>query len=137
MIAGIYPERIAKLALTSAAATMVDDARMGVLMGQTYNPDAVPDLQYVQGNPVGGFYLRTNQKLPVYEWAGNYKGAVLILHAEEDTTVDRRAALRYHDTFQNSELHILPGGNHALSGGIRKTVLQMVGDFFASEDIQH
>lgn len=133
MIAGIYPDLVDKLVLTAPAATLKDDAIHGHLMDITYNPDSIPDVQTVLGHRVGGFYLRTNQKLPIYEWAGFYKGPVMILHAEGDETVDNRASVKYHETYMNSKLHILPGGNHPLSGEVRQTVLSMVCDFLTGE----
>lgn len=130
MIAGVYHDRIDKLAITAPAATLVDDARAGRLMDGAYDPSAVPDRQDVLGFRVGGFYLRTNQMLPVYEWAARYAGPVCVIHAEGDATVDKQASLRYHEVYANSVLHILPGGNHALQGDVRATVLELVCGFF-------
>jgi len=132
MIAGVYRDRVNKLALTAPAATLVDDARAGRLMDAAYDPDAVPDALSALGRRVGGFYLRTNQLLPVYDWAARYTGPVCVIHAEGDATVDKRASLRYHEVYQNSELHILPGGNHPLSGEVRPRVLELVCNFFES-----
>lgn len=129
MIAGIYPDLVDKLVLTAPAATLKEDAIHGRLMDITYNPNAVPDVQTVLENRIGGFYLRTNQKLPIYEWASFYNGPVLILHADGDATVDKYASVKYHEIYTNSKLHILPGGNHPLSGEVRQTVLSMVCDF--------
>lgn len=130
IIAGIYPDWVDALALTAPAATMIDDARAGRLMDAAFDPDTVPERVTALGHTVGGFYLRTNQKLPIYEWAGNYRGPVCLIHAEGDTTVDKRASVRYHETYQKSDLHILPGGNHPLSGAVRASVLKLVCDFF-------
>ena len=132
MIAGVYPDWIDKLALTSAAATMVDDAKAGNIMDGHFDPYAVPETQNVLGQTIGGFYFRTNQKLPIYEWAANYKGPVCIVHCEGDAIVNKRAALRYHEIYENSTLHILPGGNHAMKDDAREPVLKLVADYFTT-----
>src|SRR5699024_4288083 len=86
MLAGYYPEKIAKLALLAPAATLKDDALKGDTQGYTYDPQNIPDtLPIKKGLILGGFYLRTAQTLPIYEVASQYHGPVCLVHGLKDT----------------------------------------------------
>lgn len=118
MMAGYYPDKINKLILLSPAATLKDDAQNGNLQGSEYDPNNVPDeLRILDGKTVGGFYLRTAQKLPIYEVAGLYKGPVCLIHGSDDEIVNNIASERYSDTYSNSELHLIPSADHVYSVG--------------------
>ena len=130
MTAGLYPDKISKAALTAPAAVLVDDAKQGQAFGITFDPREVPDTIPINGQDYSGFYFRTNQKLNIYEWAAAYDGPAIIVHCEKDQIVPCRYAERFHEVMKNSELHILPGGNHAMEDGVREETLRLVGEFF-------
>ena len=113
MIAGYYPEKIAKLALLAPAATLKDDALKGSTQGYTYDPNNIPDtLPIKKGLTLGGFYLRTAQTLPIYEIAKEYHGPVCLVHGMKDTVVDKIASTRYDDVYTNDTLHLLDDADH-------------------------
>ncbi len=135
MLAGYYPEYISKLALLAPAATLKEDAQKGDLQGTAYNPNQIPDtLPIKKGLMVGGFYLRTAQTLPIYEVAKQYTGPVCLIHGDADTVVNKKASERYHQVYQNSELHIVEGGSHRFEYKARKQALQAVTDFFKNSN---
>lgn len=127
MLAGYYPEYISKLVLLAPAATLKEDAQNGELQGTTYRPHHIPDtLPTKKHLIVGGFYLRTAQMLPIYEVAQQYTGPVCLIHGDADTVVNKKASERYHDVYQNSELHIVSGGSHQFKGAARSQALQVM-----------
>ena len=133
MIAGTYPDWIDRVALTAPAAALVDDAIEGKAMGKPFDPIHVPEVQNFQGQDIGGFYFRTNQKLNIYDWAKNYDRPAIIVHSRNDIFVSYHYAERFHEVMKQSELHILPGGNHSMSEGVREETVRLVADFFAAE----
>lgn len=132
MIAGYYPEKIAKLVLLAPAATLKDDALKGDTQGFTYDPNNIPDqLPIKKGLTLGGFYLRTAQTLPIYEVAQQYHGPVCLVHGLKDTVVNKIASTRYDDVYSNDTLHLLADADHGFEiGDSRQEALDIATDFF-------
>lgn len=130
MLAGEYHDLISKLVLLAPAATLRDDALRGSTQGFTYDPQQIPDeLPIKKGLTLGGAYLRTAQTLPIYEVAAQYQGPVCLIHGMADTVVNNYASQHYDAIYHHSELHLLAGGSHTLTGAVREPVLQLVTDF--------
>lgn len=129
MLAGYYPEHIAKLILLAPAATLKDDALKGICMDVTYDPNNVPDEVVVMGMPIDGFYFRVAQLLPIYEVAANYFGPVCLIHGEGDTVVAPTASIRYYQVYQTSELHLIKDANHSFSKPHLDEVVALATDF--------
>ncbi|MFC6176677.1 alpha/beta hydrolase [Companilactobacillus huachuanensis] len=132
MLAGYYPEKIAKLALLAPAATLKDDALKGSTQGYTYDPHNIPDTLPIKKDlTLGGFYLRTAQTLPIYESAQEYHGPVCLVHGLKDTVVDKIASTRYDDVYTNDTLHLLDDADHGFEiGNSRAEVLNIATKFF-------
>ncbi|ALB29790.1 alpha/beta hydrolase [Companilactobacillus heilongjiangensis] len=132
MIAGYYPEKIAKLALLAPAATLKDDALKGSTQGYTYDPNNIPDTLPIKKNlTLGGFYLRTAQTLPIYEIAKEYHGPVCLVHGMKDTVVDKIASTRYDDVYTTDTLHLLDDADHGFGiGNSRAEALDIATKFF-------
>ncbi len=129
MLAGYYPEHIAKLVLMAPAATLKDDALKGECIDARYDPNNIPDEVSVMGKTIGGFYFRVAQLLPIYDVAANYPGPVCLIHGEGDTIVDSEASIRYYRTYQNSELHNISGANHSFSSPHFDEAVSLAVDF--------
>lgn len=131
MLAGYYHDQIAKVVLMAPAATLKDDALKGDTQGNTYDPDHIPDtIQMSNGLTLGGFYLRTAQTLPIYEVASQYHGPVCLIHGQKDVVVDKIASQRYHDSYTNSELHLLDDADHGFTlGDSRQESMKIAIDF--------
>ncbi|HJF86379.1 MAG TPA: alpha/beta fold hydrolase [Companilactobacillus farciminis] len=131
MLAGYYPEKIAKLALLAPAATLKDDALKGDTQGYTYDPKNIPDtLPIKKGLILGGFYLRTAQTLPIYEVASQYHGPVCLVHGLKDTVVNNIASKRYDDCYTNDKLHLLADADHGFEiNNSRQEVLDIATKF--------
>lgn len=131
MLAGYYPDKIAKLALLAPAATLKDDALKGDTQGYTYDPKNIPDeLPIKKGLILGGFYLRTAQTLPIYEVAKEYRGPVCLIHGLKDTVVNNIASKRYDDVYSNDQLHLLEDADHGFGiGNSRQEALDIATQF--------
>lgn len=129
MLAGYYPDHIAKLVLMAPAATLKDDALKGECMDARYDPNNIPDEVSVMGKTIGGFYFRVAQLLPIYDVAANYPGPVCLIHGEGDTIVDNEASIRYYRTYQNSRLHLINGADHMFSSPHFDEAVSLAVDF--------
>ena len=131
MLAGYFPDIIAKLILMAPAATLKDDAIKGECQGVVYDPAHIPDYILIDGFKVGGDYFRTAQTLPIYEVAAQYSGPVLLIHGALDKVVAPVASERYKAVYENSSYHLLEGAGHNLSGqtGQRQTVRDLACSF--------
>lgn len=133
LMAAYYPEVIAKLVLMSPAATLIDDARLGICQGSVYDPHHIPNTITVNQKTIGGFYFRIAQLLPLYDLAKHYDGPVCLIHGTEDTIVNPSASLRYNDVYKNSILKLIPNCDHSYSNNIiRKQAINIVCDFLAN-----
>lgn len=131
ILAGYYPDIIDKLILMSPAATLKDDAKKGNLQGNKYDPEHIPDtVHFSDDKTVGGFYLRTNKSLPIYEIAKLYTGPVCLIHGTEDKIVNEIASERYSDTYANSELHLVLNADHTYTvGDTEQKAIKIAADF--------
>ncbi len=128
MLAGLYPEFIAKVILMAPAATLKSDAQKGVLQGATYDPHQIPDwIQLPWGQlRVGGAYLRSAQVLPIYEVAQRYHGPVALFHGDQDTVVNPSASEKYQAVYENATLHVVQGADHGFQNGRARVVDSVV-----------
>lgn len=129
ILAGLYPDVIKKLVLMAPAAQLKDDALKGNTQGATYNPDHIPDTVPFGDKKLGGFYLRTAQVLPIYQIAQRYTGPASIIVGSNDNVVDPKYSQKYHDTYANSELHIIKGSDHSFTGNYQHEAAQLAADF--------
>ncbi|RRK09656.1 alpha/beta fold hydrolase [Lactiplantibacillus garii] len=129
MLAGLYPEMIAKVVLMAPAATLKSDAQKGVLQGATYDPHRIPDALPLTFKPqlsVGGAYLRSAQVLPIYEVAQRYRGPVALFHGDQDTVVSPSASRKYEAVYEQATLHVVPGADHGFQNGRERVVAAVV-----------
>lgn len=119
--------------LLSAAAVLRDDALRGITHGGSFNPWHLDQPTYeVKGTkPIGRNYIQTAMTLPIYETAGKYTGAALIVNGMADTVVPYTYAERYHKVVENSEIAIIPGENHTYNYS-PMYVVDMVADWLIS-----
>ena len=131
MLAGYYHDVIDKLVLMAPAATLKDDALAGHTRGLVYDPEHIPDQQTMSdGKVLGGFYLRTAQKLPIYDVARQYQGPVCLIHGTADQIVNEIASRRYDEVYQHDEFHLLANADHSFTvGDSRKEAVKLAVEF--------
>lgn len=122
MTAGAFPEKVRSLVLMAPAATLAEDARRGRIAGARFDPSRIPPYISCLGLQVKGEYARTAQTLPIYEESQKYQGPVCLIHGTADSLVPVRASKRYHEIYQNSSLHLLPGSDHEFYRGTEQAI---------------
>lgn len=123
------PLKPACLVQLAPAAVLKDDAIKGQCMNARYNPLDPPEyVRIMFFFKLGREFIVEAQKLPIYETSCKYTGKVLLIHGAEDNIVPVSYSEKYHDLYQNSELHVLEGENHMLNKDKLRTV-GMVVDF--------
>lgn len=116
MLAGeLGSGEIGRLVLMAPATVLKDNALNGIMFNTRFDPEDLPEYVTVYGHRVGREYLQTAQTLPIYETALQYGGPVCVIHGKEDNIVPYSYGVRYSDGYQNAELHLLDGEDHAFS----------------------
>lgn len=129
MLAGYYRDILEKLVLMAPAATLKNDALMGVCQGSHYDPNHIPELVDVQGFKVGGAYFRTAQLMPIYETAQHFDHPTLLIHGLADQVVSPDATRKYNVIMPQTEMHLIEGEGHLFNGPQRPAVIQLVTNF--------
>lgn len=125
---------VAGLALLAPAAVLREDAIRGNLMGVNYDAVNPPEsIAIYSGLEVGREYVKTAQKLPIYDTARRYQGPVLMLHGTADIIVPYTYSLRYNEIYSNGSLRLLKGFDHPFSGHERD-VAKIVTDFLTETE---
>ncbi len=111
MLAGAMKhEAIRGLIPLSPALMILDGARTGNMLGQTFDPAHIPDLLPPWG--LDGNYLRVAQTIHAEEAIDRFHGPVLIVHGAQDETAPVEYAVRAAERYRNAELVIIPGETH-------------------------
>lgn len=133
MTAGELGEkRVAAVALLAPAAVLREDAIRGNTMGAMYDPLDPPAVIPLMGGhlKLGGNYVRTAFRLPIYETAAGYQGPACIVHGTGDRVVPYTYGERYHNLWQGSEYDELPGFDHGFSQDPYRAV-ELVSEYVA------
>ena len=113
---------IAAVALMAPAAVLRDDAIRGSTFGKTYNPLDPPE--YVElwgGQKLGGKYITTAFRLPIYETAAKYQGPALIIHGTGDRVVPYTYGERFHQIWPGSAYYMQEYFDHGFSQNIYRS----------------
>ncbi|WP_297816104.1 alpha/beta hydrolase [uncultured Lactobacillus sp.] len=129
MLAGLYPNLVDKVVLLAPAATLKTDALKGTLQGVSYDPHHIPDQIRLGKFTVGSFYLRTAQVLPIYETSAQFTKPVCVIAGSDDQVVNPDASRKYHEVYENSDLHIIAGGDHSFNDDARKPAIDFTINF--------
>ncbi|WP_066022043.1 MULTISPECIES: alpha/beta hydrolase family protein [Clostridium] len=123
MIAGCYPNEINCIVQMAPAATLKDDAIIGTLMGTQYDPDNIPEYVNFWDKHLSSLYFSIAQCLPIYEMSSKYKGPVCLIHGTGDNIVSYNASKKYHEVYDNSQLHLIEGQDHWFTTALDETLV--------------
>lgn len=118
MLAGALedrPERPKCLVQLAPAAVLKDDALAGRCMRAMYDASNPPEYVNVFFHKLGRNFILEAQKLPIYETSSKYSGNVCLIHGDGDKIVPVAYSEKYHQSYRNSELHVLKGEGHMLN----------------------
>ena len=97
----------------SPAAMIPEGARQGRLLGESFDPDHVPEeLHTASGLALGGNYVRAAQLIHVEDAVAAYKGPVLLVHGDEDEGVPLQCSIDAQKGYENAKLAVIPGDTH-------------------------
>lgn len=117
----------AGLVLLAPGSIIKEATQGGRFFGQEFDPADPPEyIKCFHRYKLGRDYLVQTQLLDIYGTAELYQGPVCIIHGADDGIVPLWCSERYHEIYQNSQLHVLKGENHLfLKKG--KKVARLVG----------
>ena len=116
------------LVLLAPAAVLKDDAIAGQCMGKKYDASDPPAYVNVMFHKLGRKFILAAQKLPIYEVSCKYTGKVCLIHGKRDKIVPYSYSERYHESYSDSELHMLADESHFLSGD-KDTIMSIITKF--------
>ena len=109
-------EEVDALILLYPAFCIPDDARSGEMMFAKFDPQNVPETFWCGPMKLGRRYVTDVIEMDPYEIINQYTGNVLIIHGNQDETVDISYALRAVETYSqagaDAELKIIDEGGH-------------------------
>jgi|GEM_PF-1261379 N-formylmethionyl-tRNA deformylase len=105
-------DAVSKVVLMAPASMLADQAREGYVIKAKFDPFDVPDYVCLNGAHIGRGYILDLQTMDVYKRSSKYEGPVCIIQGTSDETVPYTCCFRYHETYKNSELHLMEGYGH-------------------------
>ena len=94
----------------------------------------VPDeFTYIGWINVGKIYAEDVWNYDVYKEIGIYKGPILILHGDRDSTVPMTYAERAEKAYENAELHVIKGGGHEFFGDAFDQAVRYMEQFLSDQ----
>nr|WP_319398874.1 alpha/beta fold hydrolase [uncultured Carboxylicivirga sp.] len=112
LVGGELTDAIKSIVLLAPAAVLEDQTKEGKMMGNTFDPNNIPDYIEVYNHKVGHDYLATAQQTNIYENAVKYEGPVCLIQGKADQIVPFSYSVKYNEGYKNSTLHLLDGENH-------------------------
>ena len=116
IVAAEMKEEVDALILLYPALCIPDDARSGEMMFSKFDPQNVPETFRCGPMKLGRRYVTDVIEMDPYEIINQYTGKVLIIHGNQDETVDISYALRAVETYSQAgadvEMKIIDEGGH-------------------------
>lgn len=114
LVAGMEPDRVSGLILRAPAFMIPDGARSGELLGESFDPEHVPDsVPTIKDLTLNGNYIRVAQTIHAEDAIDRFHGPVLILHGGDDDVVPVSCSEDAAKRYRNCELTVIPGENHS------------------------
>lgn len=114
MLAGAMKQDVLKGIIPLSPACMIPEgARRGELLGQTFDPDNVPDVLVAwDGRTLDGNYVRIAQTIRVEDAIDRFIKPVLLVHGDADEAVPVRYGIDAAERYRNCKLVLIPGDDH-------------------------
>ena len=112
LVAGMKRDDFKAIIPLAPAWMIPDGARQGNLVGQSFDPEHIPDMIEFGGLKLNGNYIRVAQTIHVEDEIQRYTGPVLIVQGDADEAVPLPYAQRAAELYANAKLVIVPGDTH-------------------------
>ncbi len=130
ILAGAMKRDVLRAILPLSPAVMIpEEARKGVFLGHTFDPEHIPDrLVMDEENVLNGNYLRVAQMVYAEPAIDAYDKDVLIIHGDKDESVPLEAGVKAAKRYKNAKLVIIPGDDHCYNNHLDQ-VQEALADF--------
>lgn len=133
MLAGLLAQEGADvpdgLLLLAPGEVIKEATRAGTFFGQKFDPADPPEYIKCWGlYKLGRDYLVQTQDLDIYGVSSCYQGPVRLIHGDRDGIVPLWCSEKYHEIYDNSDLHVVEGENHMIIRR-KKEVARLVVEF--------
>ena len=91
-------------------------ARKGIVLGNFFDPEHIPEKITAKNWELSGDYIRVAKTINAEEMIKAYKGKVLIIHGDADETVPYSYAEKAAELYSNAELINIHGADHCFTG---------------------
>jgi len=113
LAAALKHDVVRGLIALSPACMIPEIARRGELLGETFDPDHIPEVLHGwNGLELDGNYARVAQTIRVEEAIDRYRGPALVVHGDEDEAVPVEYGIRAAEAYAQGELALIPGDDH-------------------------
>ena len=123
LAAAMERDAIKALMPLSPAYVIIDGAKTGELLGQSFDPEHIPDeLLSWDGRTLNGNYIRVAQSIDLDTAMKKFSGPVLIVHGDADDTVPVEFAIDASKKFANCKLELIKDDDHCYGKHMDKMV---------------
>lgn len=124
MLAAALKHDIIKGLIPLSPACMIPElARKGELLGQSFDPDRIPEVLHGwDGLELDGNYARVAQTIHVDEAIVRYRGPVLVVHGDEDEAVPVEYGVEAARQYADGKLVLIPGDDHCYNRSLDQVV---------------
>ncbi len=113
LAAAMERDTIKALIPLSPAYVIIEGAKQGMLLGQPFDPEHIPDeLVSWDGLTLNGNYIRVAQTINLDEAIEKFQGPVFIVHGDADETVPVQYAIDASKKFKNCKLELIKDDSH-------------------------
>lgn len=114
MMAGALKHDVIKGLLPLSPAWMIPEmARKGEVLGQTFDPDHIPEIIGAYHDmELKGNYARVAQTIHVEEYIDRYDGPVLVVHGDADEAVPFEYGVKASKAYKHCDFVVIPGDTH-------------------------
>lgn len=116
LIGAMYADDFKAIIPLSPAWMIPENARDGIMLGNKFDKEHLPDKVASESWEVSGDYIRTAQTIHVEDSIERYKGKVLIIHGDEDPVVPYSYAEKAVSLYTDAELIPIRGADHCFTG---------------------
>lgn len=134
LIGGMEHDVFRAIIPLSPASMIPANARRGELLGQTFDPDHIPDeLESWDGLTLGGNYIRAAQMLHIEDAIRRFTNPVLLVHGSADEAVPLSCSEEAAEAYKDAKLVVIPDDLHCYDYHL-DMVEKAVQDFLLSLD---
>jgi hypothetical protein len=116
LIGGMCADKFKAIIPLSPAYMIPENAREGKVLGNSFDPEHIPEKLASESWEISGDYIRTAQTIYVEEAISRFKGRVLIVHGDMDPIVSYSYAEKATELYSDATLIPIHGADHCFTG---------------------